>query len=126
MTHSFPKADGSTGELYEEEVAAFKRIWKELDEEIRLVCVCGNHDVGEAPTAATIGNFKKRFGRDYFAFDVNNDRMVVMNSQYYKNGSACDELAREHDKWYEQRQQIWASFMVDNVGGFSIGSRRSC
>ena len=61
--------------------------------------MCGNHDVGEAPTAETIQGFSDRFGKDYFAFDVHNDRMVVMNSQYYKNGTACEDLARAHDQW---------------------------
>ena len=32
----------------------FKRIWDDLDSDIALVCVCGNHDVGNRPTRATI------------------------------------------------------------------------
>lgn len=36
------------------EVADFKAAMAQVDEAIPLVCVCGNHDVGNRPTEATI------------------------------------------------------------------------
>ena len=37
----------------------------QVDESIPLVCVCGNHDVGNTPTRATVALFRSRFGDDY-------------------------------------------------------------
>ena len=35
------------------QVADFKRVIGEVDECIALVCLCGNHDVGDRPNAMT-------------------------------------------------------------------------
>ena len=43
-------------------------VYKELDKEIPLVCLSGNHDIGEEPTMELIENYKKDFGDDYFSF----------------------------------------------------------
>ena len=48
----------------------FKRVWSGLHKDIALVCVCGNHDVGNTPTAASIERFRGAFGDDYLAFWV--------------------------------------------------------
>ena len=39
-----------------------------VDATIPLVCLCGNHDVGNSPTRASIDIHSKRFGDDYFEF----------------------------------------------------------
>lgn len=48
----------------------FKRVWDTIDPEIALVCVCGNHDVGNRPNRATVERFRSAFGDDYLAFWV--------------------------------------------------------
>lgn len=50
------------------ELAAYKRIYSKLDESVPLICVCGNHDVGNKPTINTIQLYKEEFGDDYFTF----------------------------------------------------------
>lgn len=48
----------------------FKRIFNDLDFDIPLVCVCGNHDVGNTPTKETLNRYRSRYGDDYFSFWV--------------------------------------------------------
>ncbi len=43
LIHAFPK----NVEKGEQQVADLKKVFEQLHKEITLVCVCGNHDVGE-------------------------------------------------------------------------------
>ena len=52
------------------QVQDFKEVFKELDPSIPLVCVCGNHDVGDIPTADSVSKYRRNFGDDYFSFWV--------------------------------------------------------
>merc|ERR1719427_2361684 len=73
-THNFEKQWSNkkpvkyNREKRETQLKAYKDIWRKLNPEIPLVCVCGNHDVGNRPTAKTISLYTKEFGDDYFAF----------------------------------------------------------
>jgi hypothetical protein len=49
----------------------FKLIFSRLKDDIPLVCLCGNHDVGERPTPDTLAGWRNSFGKDYFKFNVN-------------------------------------------------------
>merc|ERR1719320_10962 len=51
-----------------EQLAAYKKIYSKLDRDVPLVCVCGNHDVGNKPTEKTIGLYTKEYGDDYHTF----------------------------------------------------------
>lgn len=83
------------------QVADHKKLFDHLDKRIPLVCVCGNHDVGDQPTPSTIQDFRRDFGPDYFSFEVSGILMIVINSQYYADRSQVQELAKEFDDWLE-------------------------
>ena len=40
--------------LYERQIRDWQEVWSHLDDDIGLVCLCGNHDVGNRPTADSI------------------------------------------------------------------------
>lgn len=48
----------------------FKHLFEALDSQIPLVCVCGNHDVGNTPSPSTLMSYRQNFGDDYFSFWV--------------------------------------------------------
>mmetsp|Transcript_19945 Transcript_19945/g.39158 ORF Transcript_19945/g.39158 Transcript_19945/m.39158 type:complete len:456 (+) Transcript_19945:106-1473(+) len=98
LTNAFPDKKPSA---QEKEVNIFKQIFSDLDSEIELVCVCGNHDVGQTPTPQTLEAYKNRFGDDYFSFRVGSDRYVVLNSQLYMDPSKCKEAAEAQDLWLD-------------------------
>uniref|UniRef100_A0A6G1S612 Serine/threonine-protein phosphatase CPPED1 n=1 Tax=Aceria tosichella TaxID=561515 RepID=A0A6G1S612_9ACAR len=88
-------------EIGRRQVVDFKRIFAKLDPAIPLVCVCGNHDVGDEPTSKTVSDYKRTFGDDYFYFTKNDILFIVINSQFYQNRDHVQDEAREQDQWLE-------------------------
>jgi len=81
------------------EIKRFKEIYSSIDEQIPLVCVCGNHDVGNRPNPFTISQYTENFGEDYFSFWCGGVKCVVLNSQLIKDPSDCQREAQAHDIW---------------------------
>ncbi|GFT07137.1 hypothetical protein NPIL_178771 [Nephila pilipes] len=81
----------------------FVRLFKELHPDIPLVCVCGNHDVGDTPTHESVQMYKNRFGDDYFTFYCGGVMFIVINSQFFKDISQVKDLACEHEKWLDDQ-----------------------
>lgn len=52
------------------QVKDFKKIFTELDPSIPLICVCGNHDVGDSPTQESLQKYRNNFGDDFYSFWV--------------------------------------------------------
>lgn len=88
--------------LIEKQVRSFKHVFSEIDPSIPLVCVCGNHDVGNKPTTESIQKYKNRFGDDYLVFWAGGVKNIVINSSLYSDSSKCPELLEEHKEWLEQ------------------------
>jgi hypothetical protein len=80
-----------------DQVRDFKQAWTKCT--VPLVCVCGNHDVGNTPTPATVWGYRRDFGSDFFAFTRDGTRCIVVNSQLWKDDSGCKELRAKHDAW---------------------------
>lgn len=83
------------------QVVDFKRIFAKLDCNIPLVCVCGNHDVGDEPTIDGIQEYKQAFGDDYFFFTLNEVLFIVINSQFYQHRDFVEDYASKQDEWLE-------------------------
>jgi hypothetical protein len=81
------------------QVQDFKEYMSLIDASIPLVCVCGNHDVGDRPTPDTIALYRSRFGDDYLCFWVDGVRCLVLNTQLYKNPDDAPAHAAEQDAW---------------------------
>lgn len=65
----------------------WQAVFSGLDPSIPLLCVCGNHDVGNAPNAVTVERYVSEFGDDYFGFWVGGVRGLVINSNLYYDPS---------------------------------------
>ncbi len=78
-------------------------MFKELDSEIPLVCVCGNHDVGNKPTKDTIKGYTNVWGDDYFSFWKGGVQFIVLNSQFYEDCSLTQDLAMAQEAWLDQQ-----------------------
>lgn len=88
---------------YKAQLKDFNSIFQELDAEIPLLCVCGNHDVGDRPTAETISSYKTNYGDDYYSFWVGGVFFIVLNSQYYQDGSLVPDLKKDHESWLAEQ-----------------------
>jgi len=82
--------------------ADFKATLCRLDPAIPVVCVCGNHDVGDRPTASDISRYTDEFGDDYFDFWLGGVHYLVVNSQLYKDPSLVPTLAQQQEAWLER------------------------
>jgi len=87
-------------ELKRAQDADFKRAFEDI--QVPLVCVCGNHEIGDQPKAEYVIDYRKNYGDDYFAFWKGGVHFIVINSQFYMDGSQVQEMVREQDEWLEK------------------------
>ncbi len=97
MVDAFPECT----ELRAAQIKDLKAVLGELNPGIKLLCVCGNHDVGDIPTVQSIATYKKDFGDDYFSFWYNGCKFICLNSQLYFNSTHVEECRREQDAWLD-------------------------
>ena len=84
------------------QIAEYKRINARLDPTIHLYSVPGNHDVGNDPSPATLSEYRRNYGADYYAFHEGNIYGIVLDSSLFKApGKVTDEAARQ-EKWLAQ------------------------
>jgi len=62
------------------QTAEFNRIRALLRDDVPLYLVPGNHDVGNAPTRASLAWYRSTFGPDRYTFDHGGMRGIVLNS----------------------------------------------
>lgn len=89
------------GDMRTQQEKDFKNVFNDL--EVPLVCVCGNHDIGNQPSYESVGRYRSSFGDDFFSFWCGGVYFMVLNTQYYEDSSRVPELAAEHDAWFEQQ-----------------------
>lgn len=63
LVNAFPSA-----RYRDDQVKTFKDLFAQLHSDVPLVCVCGNHDVGDTPTRESVVEYRNNFGDDYFTF----------------------------------------------------------
>ena len=97
LVHPPPGTDG-----YDAKVAMFTSIFSKIDPAIPLICVAGNHDVGNTPDAASLAAYRRRFGDDYFAFWSGGVRCLVINSTLYHDPSKAAEEQTRQEAWFAE------------------------
>jgi predicted phosphodiesterase len=81
------------------QMAEYDRIRGQIRSSIPVHDVTGNHDVGNAPTPATLAAWRARYGKDYYAFRHKSIYGIVLNSSLiHTPDEAPDELAAQ-DAW---------------------------
>lgn len=88
---------------YQAQVAQYKHDFSKVDPDIPLVCVCGNHDVGNRPTASSIASYQENFGDDYFSFWVGGVFNIVLNSSLLKDPSGASDMLAAQQAWLSQQ-----------------------
>ncbi|MCC2668579.1 MAG: Calcineurin-like phosphoesterase superfamily domain protein, partial [Armatimonadetes bacterium] len=88
-----------SGEKHAPQVREFQRIARQIDPSIPLVCVCGNHDVGNRPTSATLAAYRNDFGDDWFSFEVAGLYGIVLNSSLYSDPTGAPAEQARQEAW---------------------------
>ncbi|XP_050440370.1 serine/threonine-protein phosphatase CPPED1-like [Adelges cooleyi] len=99
LVNAMPNKEEKLNEL---QVKDFKKVYSKLHPSISLVCVCGNHDVGDVPDKQSITKYRSEFGHDYFSFWCGGVLFLVLNSQYYKMNKV-EEMAKEQEQWLKEQ-----------------------
>lgn len=81
------------------EIAEYRRIAALLDPSIPLYDVAGNHDVGNAPTPASVAAYRGIFGADHYTFERNGVEGIVLNSSLIKDPSRDTADAAAQARW---------------------------
>ncbi|XP_005860408.1 PREDICTED: serine/threonine-protein phosphatase CPPED1 isoform X1 [Myotis brandtii] len=89
-----------------EQTKDLQRVLRNVDSDIPLVLVSGNHDVGNIPTPETIAEFQETWGDDYFSFWVGGVLFLVLNSQLLYDASRCPALKQAQDQWLDQQLSV--------------------
>jgi serine/threonine-protein phosphatase CPPED1 len=98
-------------EIQDRQKRDFQTIWNDLNDNIALVCVCGNHDVGNRPTRTSIQRFNQSFGDDRLAFWAKGRCYnIVLNTSLFNDPTGALDLYQEQLEWLEERFQ----YAVDN------------
>jgi hypothetical protein len=82
MVHTPPYTDQL--DVHIAQYKDFQKCFEDLDPEIKLIFVSGNHDVGDFCTLSTMDIYRDEFGADYFSFWQGGVKFTVLNSQYFK------------------------------------------
>ena len=88
---------------YQAQVAQYQQDFSKVNAEIPLVCVCGNHDIGNRPTPNSIASYQENFGDDYFSFWVGGVCNIVLNSSVLKDPGGAPEVLAAQQTWLEQQ-----------------------
>ena len=102
-------------EIREKQEFAFKEVYSNLNPGIPMICVCGNHDIGNSPTKESIDKYITSFGDDYFSFYKNGCCFLVLNSQFYADASNCPNLYQFHERWLDEELQKANSLGVKHI-----------
>ncbi len=90
--------------LHDRELADYKRVVSKIDPKIRLICVCGNHDVWNTPEQSSVLTYEKEYKTPhYFAFWVDGVQCLVLNSSLIWDPSKLQNVYKEQYSWFQQQ-----------------------
>ncbi|XP_072275088.1 serine/threonine-protein phosphatase CPPED1 isoform X2 [Pyxicephalus adspersus] len=101
LVHSMPGTEWKQAQERDLKCALLK-----TNQDIPLVFVSGNHDIGNAPTSETVQDFSNNWGDDYFSFWVGGVFFLVLNSQLFFDASKCPQLKKNQDKWLADQLSV--------------------
>jgi 3',5'-cyclic AMP phosphodiesterase CpdA len=83
------------------QIEEFWRIAHKLDRGIALYTAAGNHDVGNSPTPESLAAYRRKFGKDFYAFTYPGFEGIVLNSSLIQHPENAPEDAAQQQKWLE-------------------------
>jgi len=91
------------------------RVLAQLNNNIPLYMLPGNHDIADHPVIEYIDWYQRRFGPDHYSFDLNHWHFVVLNSQIVYYGENLTQLVREQLLWLRDDLQKAQSQFADRI-----------
>jgi len=94
-------ADGEPNAVAQAQVDDLQAALDAFRPDVPLLCLCGNHDIGNRPNAATIQQYRQNWGDDYFSFRVGGCLCVAINSSLYHDPTDAAAEAQAHEAWLD-------------------------
>jgi len=88
------------------EVEEYQRIARGIDPAIPLLCICGNHDVGNRPTPAALAAYRREFGDDRFTFWAGGVCGLALNSNLYWDPTGAPGEQARQEAWLARALQV--------------------
>lgn len=102
-------------EIQNRQYTDFKQVWSKLHKDIALVCVCGNHDVGNRPTPESIQFYKNHIGNDYLSFWAKKSFCIVLNSSLFNDPSCSMDEYELQLEWLQNQLQTTSKQQPDHI-----------
>jgi serine/threonine-protein phosphatase CPPED1 len=83
------------------QIRAFWKVAKEINPDIPLHMVAGNHDLAPG-TAADVNSYRKLFGANYYAFSCQESEFVVLDSCLIHYPESDSALRNAQKSWFEE------------------------
>jgi serine/threonine-protein phosphatase CPPED1 len=83
------------------QIEEYLRITHQLDPDIPLYAVAGNHDVGNVPTPESLAAYRTIFGKDYYSFRSGAMEGIVLNSSIIQHPEKVMEEETQQREWLE-------------------------
>ena len=88
------------------EVEEYQRIARRIDPAIPLLCISGNHDVGNRPTPAALAAYRREFGDDRFTFWAGGVCGLALNSNLYWDPTGAPGEQARQEAWLARALQV--------------------
>ncbi|MGH9663009.1 MAG: metallophosphoesterase [Bryobacteraceae bacterium] len=83
------------------QAAEYRRIASQLNPDIPIYNVAGNHDVGNDPTPESLAAYRKRFGQDHYTFHAPDFEGIVLDSSLIQHPEKAPREAQKQERWLE-------------------------
>ena len=81
------------------QIGEYQRIARKIAPSIPVYHVAGNHDVGNAPTADSLSEYRKSFGPDYYSFRAGPIYGIVLDSTLIHRPEGALDAYQKQDAW---------------------------
>jgi 3',5'-cyclic AMP phosphodiesterase CpdA len=94
------------------QIAEYLRVTQQLDPNIALYNVAGNHDVGNVPTHESLEAYRKVFGKDYYTFQNGDLEGIVLNSSIIQHPEKVTDEEIKQRLWLESELKAAVAHQV--------------
>eukprot|EP00392_Amoebophrya_sp_AT5.2_P012763 g12870.t1 len=99
------------------QTATLKEALGKIDQQIPLVCTCGNHDMGNRPNFHSVKQYREEWGYDFYSFWVKGVYCLVLNSQLIKDSTLVPEERKKHEFWFAKEIAGLRRVTVEQAAG---------
>jgi len=83
------------------QIAEYLRVTHEIDPQIPVYNVAGNHDVGNIPTHESLQAYRRLFGKDYYSFRNGDMEGIVIDSSIIQHPEKVMDEEKTQREWLE-------------------------